>query len=107
MAPQETSTPQKVIILGAGLTGLAAAKTYLQIKPDIDLTIIDSESEIGGVWSAARIYPGLIFEVPTPMAEFSDLDMLSELGLGEWNDITGEHMNEYLVRNIILYFPFF
>lgn len=82
MASQSSSTHHKVIIIGAGINGISAAKTYLQIDPNVDLLIIDSESSIGGVWCASRIYPGLTYEVPTPMTSFSEFDICEELGMG-------------------------
>jgi dimethylaniline monooxygenase (N-oxide forming) len=48
-----------VIIIGAGWSGIAAARTYLQVNPDAELTIIDADSTVGGTWSSAQIYPGL------------------------------------------------
>ena len=67
------SMHHKVIILGAGLHGLAAAKTYLDIDPSVDLLVVDGDSGIGGVWSKSRIYPGLVFEQSTPMVNFTDM----------------------------------
>lgn len=88
----------KVIVLGAGITGISAAKTYLDIDPSVDLLIVDRESSIGGVWSAERIYPGLYYEVPPPLLDFTDLDMCQELGIEQWSDVTGYQVNEFMVR---------
>jgi dimethylaniline monooxygenase (N-oxide forming) len=68
----------RVIVIGAGWSGLAAAKTYLQIDPAIDLTILDDDSTVGGVWSSARLYPGLIANSPNGLYEYSDLSMVTE-----------------------------
>jgi len=100
MAPQ-TSNHYGVIIIGAGFNGIIAAKTYLQVIPNKDILIIDSESSIGGVWSASRIYPGLLYEVPAPLPAMSDFDMCEEMGLKMWEDVSGEVLNEYLVSDII------
>lgn len=96
MAP---STPKhhRVIIVGAGFNGIIAAKTYLQVKPSADLLVIDNNSSLGGVWSKDRVYPGLVYELPSPLANFSDFDMVKELGIGLWEDITGTKLNEFLV----------
>ncbi|KUJ24500.1 FAD/NAD(P)-binding domain-containing protein [Mollisia scopiformis] len=94
----EASQPRRVIIVGAGFTGLVAAKTYLQINPAADITIIDKEDGIGGVWSASRIYPGLTYEVPTPLLNFTDFDMCKELGKEMWEDVSGYEVNEFLVK---------
>jgi len=38
MASPSPSKPHKVIIVGAGINGILAPKTYLQIKPDVDIS---------------------------------------------------------------------
>jgi dimethylaniline monooxygenase (N-oxide forming) len=48
MATPAPLISKDVIIIGAGWHGLQAAKTYLAIKPSDDLTIIDSDSGVGG-----------------------------------------------------------
>ncbi len=86
-----------VLIIGAGFNGIIAAKTYLQINPTVDVHIIDAGNALGGVWSADRIYPGLVYELPCPMLNFSDLDMHKEMGIELWEDVTGYQVNELLV----------
>ncbi|KAM0457790.1 hypothetical protein ACHAPV_006335 [Trichoderma viride] len=88
--------PTKVIIIGAGWAGLAAAKTYLQVNPTISLTIIDSEATVGGVWSKARCYPGFIADGPVGLFDFSDLPMSSVIGLKNWDELPGIRVHEYL-----------
>ena len=90
--------PRKVIIIGAGIYGLVAAKTYLEINPEIDLLILDADSSVGGVWSASRVYAGLVADIPAPAFEFSDLRMTEEFGIAKWTDIPGKMLYEYLER---------
>jgi len=87
-----------VIVVGAGWTGLAAAKTYLQINPTIQLTIIDSCPSIGGVWSSTNIYPGLIADSCAAVFDYSDMPMHEELGIDKWADLPAEKICEYLER---------
>lgn len=68
----------RVIVIGAGVAGLSAAKTYLQINPSIDLTILDENSTVGGIWSKQRLYSSLICQSPTGYYEFSDLTAVDE-----------------------------
>lgn len=89
---------KKVIIVGAGIYGLIAAKTYLQINPNITLTIIDADSHVGGIWSASRVYPGLTTDSPASTFEFSDMKIKDEFGIPDWDDLTGEVMAKYLHR---------
>lgn len=89
---------RKVVIIGAGIYGLVAAKTYLQINPDIDLTIIESDTTVGGVWSASRVHAGLIADLPSPAFELVDMSMEEEFGVPKWSDLRGTVMHQYLVR---------
>ena len=97
MTSSKPSKHHDVVIIGAGHNGIVAAKTYLQFNPSIDILIIDGGKSIGGVWSAERIYPGLIFEMPAPMTNFTDCDMTREVGAELWGDVTGDQVNEFLV----------
>jgi cation diffusion facilitator CzcD-associated flavoprotein CzcO len=46
-----------------GWYGLVAARTYLRLRPDINVLIIDSDNTVGGVWSKDRLYPNLVAQV--------------------------------------------
>ncbi|KAF7867141.1 uncharacterized protein EAF02_009927 [Botrytis sinoallii] len=97
MAPEKrTADDHNVIIIGAGWQGIAAARTYLQLKPNIKLTVIDSDSSIGGVWSIERSYPGLIADSPVGCYEFSDMCMDEDPELEMWKIIPGHKVGEYL-----------
>ena len=88
--------PTSVLIIGAGWAGLAAAKTYLQISPSADLTILDDDTSLGGVWSTSRIYPGLIANSPNGLYEFSDLSMPAVSGKKPLTPIPGRQVHDYL-----------
>ncbi|RPB05907.1 FAD/NAD(P)-binding domain-containing protein [Choiromyces venosus 120613-1] len=62
----------KVVIVGAGFLGVSVAKTYLEVDPTIHLTILESESTIGGTWSKSRVYPELTAQQPFGVYEFPD-----------------------------------
>jgi dimethylaniline monooxygenase (N-oxide forming) len=68
----------KVVVIGAGWAGLSAARTYILVNPDVDLTILDDDSSVGGVWSTSRLYPGLVADSARGLFEYSDLSMLDE-----------------------------
>ncbi|CAD6439329.1 eb532daf-0e22-4794-a0d5-e2ca1bd9cbb7 [Sclerotinia trifoliorum] len=93
---KHTTDDHSVIIIGAGWQGIAAARTYLQLKPNVKLTVIDSDSSIGGVWSIDRSYPGLIADSPVGCYEFSDMCMDEDPELKMWNTIPGHKVGEYL-----------
>ncbi len=76
------TTTTRVIVVGAGWSGLVAAKTYLEIcrllDRSVDLTILDDGTDPGGVWSTARLYPGLIANSPVGLYEYSHMSMVDE-----------------------------
>ncbi|KAL3423563.1 flavin-binding monooxygenase-like protein [Phlyctema vagabunda] len=98
MSSVTSGSPKRVIVVGAGWAGLVAAKTYLELDPNIDLTIIDSERTLGGVWSSDRIYPGLTTDSPVGLFDYSDLPMGAALGLKDWDDLPAQKVYEYLYK---------
>lgn len=47
----------RVVVIGAGIAGLVATKV---LRDDgFDVTILEKESSLGGVWAVSRTYPGL------------------------------------------------
>ena len=60
-------------IIGAGIAGLGTAKILKQFG--FEVTVIEKEAELGGVWAASRRYPGLTTQNPRETYEFSDFPM--------------------------------
>ena len=54
----------QAIIIGAGISGVAAALLLSKKVRNIDLAVYDRHSKIGGTW-AANIYPGVRCDVPS------------------------------------------
>ncbi|KAK3345564.1 LOW QUALITY PROTEIN: hypothetical protein B0H65DRAFT_509236 [Neurospora tetraspora] len=85
-----------ILIIGAGPSGLCAAKTFLQHNPNSNIVILDSHSTVGGVWSKERLYPTLRTNNLYPTMDFSDFPM-KDVGIGRpGHHITGEEMHDYL-----------
>lgn len=85
-----------ILIIGAGPSGLCAAKTFLQHNPNSKIVILDSHSTVGGVWSKERLYPTLRTNNLYPTMDFSDFPM-KDVGIGRpGHHITGEEMHAYL-----------
>ncbi len=100
MSPSSNSSShgRNIIIIGTGIYGLAAAKTYLEVNPNIQLTLIDRDDGVGGVWSKSRVHSNLVADAPVPIFDFSDLQMSKEFGIPEWSEIPGSLMHDYLER---------
>lgn len=59
-----------VCVVGAGLSGLVAAKVLL--SDGFDVTLYEKEPAIGGVWAPTRAYAGLSVQNPREHYEFTD-----------------------------------
>lgn len=92
----------RVIIIGSGLFGLTAAKTYLKVDPSISLTILEADSGLGGTWSRDRVYPTLMAQQPVGAYEHPDVPLVSEgqsKHLGTYgNLIPGSMLCEYMEK---------
>jgi cation diffusion facilitator CzcD-associated flavoprotein CzcO len=69
----ETTHIKTIGIIGAGLSGLVAAKTYLEYG--FSVTVFEKDKELGGVWSSSRRYPGLFTQNPRDTYAFTDFPM--------------------------------
>lgn len=49
--------PTKVIVIGAGISGILAAIRFPQRTPNLDLVVYDKNPEVGGTWFENQ-YPG-------------------------------------------------
>ncbi|KAI8971008.1 FAD/NAD-P-binding domain-containing protein [Trametes punicea] len=54
----------KVLIVGAGFSGITAGIRFQQKLPDVGLTIYEKSAGVGGVWFNNK-YPGLTCDVPS------------------------------------------
>jgi cation diffusion facilitator CzcD-associated flavoprotein CzcO len=63
----------RVGIIGAGVAGLATAKTLLQAGHDV--VVYDSAPDVGGVWSRTRRYPGVTTQSAKATYGLSDYPM--------------------------------
>ncbi|MDC3983277.1 flavin-containing monooxygenase [Polyangium jinanense] len=77
-------------IIGGGLSGLVAAKTFL--RGGFEVTVFEKEDEVGGVWARSRRYPGLQTQNARDTYAFSDFPMPSHYP--EWPE--GAQVQAYL-----------
>ncbi|OCK80243.1 flavin-binding monooxygenase-like protein-like protein [Lepidopterella palustris CBS 459.81] len=94
-----------LIVIGSGIYGIQAARTYLEIHPNHRIVILEADSCPGGVWSAERMYDAFWTQTPLQVTEFSDQPLTSV----SWNDsyhgyFPAKHvttyLNEYLENHI-------
>ncbi|KAH7076296.1 hypothetical protein FB567DRAFT_452433 [Paraphoma chrysanthemicola] len=75
-----TSTQQKLLdgepldllVIGAGIYGIQAARTYLTINPSHSIIVLEADETPGGVWSKKRMYPHFYTQSPLEIWEYSD-----------------------------------
>ncbi|RPD61401.1 FAD/NAD(P)-binding domain-containing protein [Lentinus tigrinus ALCF2SS1-6] len=87
------------VVVGAGWFGLAAAKTYIQLHPDENVLVLESEETLGGVWSQGRLYPGLHSNNMLGNYEFPDFAMdEATFGVKPGQHIPGAVVHQYLTK---------
>lgn len=79
-----------VAIVGAGFAGLSTAKIFRQFG--FDVTVFEKDSEVGGVWSASRRYPGLTTQNVRSTYALSDYPYPKDYP--EWP--SGEQVQRYM-----------
>ncbi|ROV93455.1 hypothetical protein VPNG_09628 [Cytospora leucostoma] len=67
-----------VVVVGAGWSGLIAAKTYLDFVPEANLVIVDNQATLGGTWAQERLYPTLYAQTKLGLFEYSCYPMRDE-----------------------------
>lgn len=80
----------KIAIVGAGFAGLSSARVLLALGHQV--TVYEKASDVGGVWSATRRYPGLHTQNNKGSYALSDLPMPKDYP--EWP--SGEQVQSYL-----------
>ncbi|KAH7276239.1 hypothetical protein B0J15DRAFT_558453 [Fusarium solani] len=68
--PVENQRPLKVVIIGAGFSGIYSTIRITQRLRNIDLTVYEMNEETSGVWWLNR-YPGLTCDIPSYSYQFS------------------------------------
>ncbi|KAK3343395.1 cofactor FMO1 FAD enzyme [Lasiosphaeria hispida] len=85
------------LIIGAGPSGLCAAKTILQHNKAADVVLVDGHGSVGGVWSKEQLYPTLKTNNLFSTMDFSDFPMdPARFGVQPGQHVTGEVMHAYL-----------
>ena len=73
----QTKLSQQIVIIGGGLSGIAAAKTFLQYGYT-NITILEASHEIGGVWRSTQ-YVGASIQIPYWLYQYADFPWPKDL----------------------------
>jgi cation diffusion facilitator CzcD-associated flavoprotein CzcO len=75
------------------------AKTYLEINPQTNLVILESQATVGGVWAKERLYPGLKTNSTLGSYGYPDFQLTEELfDVHPDKPITGEVLYQYFYK---------
>ncbi|KAJ2893258.1 hypothetical protein MKZ38_008853 [Zalerion maritima] len=66
----DCARPMKVIVIGAGISGILASIRFPRRIPNLELTVYDKNPEIGGTWYESR-YPGVACDIPSHVYQAS------------------------------------
>jgi cation diffusion facilitator CzcD-associated flavoprotein CzcO len=66
-------SPKQVCVIGAGVSGLAAAKAFAAHGHTV--SIIEKAGDLGGVWDPARSYPDVQTQSPKDLYRYTDKAM--------------------------------
>jgi dimethylaniline monooxygenase (N-oxide forming) len=81
------------------LSGIAAARFYLDVHPDKRVLILEKEDSVGGPWGRSRIYPGFWSQSGIRMSGFSDVPLTVPQNAEVFNDIfEAKYVTDYLER---------
>ena len=83
-------SPKHVCVIGAGVSGLAAAKAFSSRGHRV--TIVERSCDLGGVWEPARSYPDVQTQSPKELYRYTDRAMPD--AYPEWP--TGPQVHAYL-----------
>jgi len=83
-------SPKHVCVIGAGVSGLAAAKAFSSHGHNV--TIVEKSADLGGVWEPARSYPEVQTQSPKDLYRYTDRAMPDSYP--EWP--TGPQVHAYL-----------
>ncbi|OCH86448.1 FAD/NAD-binding domain-containing protein [Obba rivulosa] len=62
--------PMRIVVIGAGFSGIIAGIRFRQKMKNINLTVYEQNAGIGGTWYSNK-YPGLACDVPGPSYQLS------------------------------------
>jgi len=66
-------SPKQVCVVGAGVSGLAAARAFAAHGHKV--TIIEKSGDLGGVWHPSRCYPDVQTQSPKDLYRYTDKAM--------------------------------
>ncbi len=98
----EGETNMKVAIIGAGVSGIAAARAAM--KKDVEFDIYESTAHVGGIWhfneapDRTSVYYNLFCNTTKQMMAFSDLPFEDDIPDMPYHSQIDRYLNDYVDR---------
>ncbi|KAL8674406.1 MAG: hypothetical protein Q9168_001198 [Polycauliona sp. 1 TL-2023] len=99
------SSQVDLVVLGAGICGIAAAKFYLDIHPHCRLILLEKDASVGGVWNQSRVFDTFYTQSPFGTWEYSDMPMPKPPEQDMFNGVfkakyTSAYLEDYIDRRV-------
>ena len=86
-----------IIVMGAGISGIAAARFRLELYPNCKLSILEKDHSVGGVWNSERVFESFYTQSPLGTWEYSDMPMRKPPDEDVYNGVfKAKHTSQYL-----------
>lgn len=82
-----------ICVIGAGISGLTTAKTFLQ--KGYKVTVLEKSSGVGGVWERSRSYIGVATQTTRDEYAFSDFPMPADYPMWPSGSQVEAYLNDY------------
>lgn len=99
-----SASRKKVCVIGAGVSGLAAARWFKQFGHEV--VVADRGPDLGGVWDPSRSYPDVQTQSPKELYRYTDKAMPA--AYPEWpkggqvHDYLASYADDHGLRDLIL-----
>ena len=79
---QMTKDTYDLCVIGAGTSGIASARFYLDVHPDAKVVLLERDHSVGGVWSSGECQAKYLSR---SIGLMSCRTCISRLSFSEWN----------------------
>lgn len=102
---EPVSCNKLALITAAGLYGIYAANTYLTLHPTANIKVLDSDTDVGGVWSRSRLYPGFWSQTGARLSGFPDVPFTVPDDAPRYHDLCeakylAQYLEDYVTNNV-------
>ena len=80
-----------------GIYGVYAANTYLELHPEANIKVLDSDEDAGGIWSTSHLYPQFWSQTGARLSGYPDVPFKLPEGAETYYDLfEAKHLAKYV-----------